>query len=62
MQPIYLDTDTAYWTALGNEYWPAFYLADKRGRIRLRAVGEMHAGGRDAKRFEAAIQRLLAEG
>jgi len=60
-QPIYLDTDMAYWTALHNQYWPAFYLADKQGRIRLKADGEMHEGDADAVRFERMILRLLAE-
>ena len=60
-QPIYLDTDLAYWEALGNTYWPAFYLVDKRGRVRMGAAGEMHAGAAEATRFEQAIVKLLAE-
>jgi hypothetical protein len=61
-QPIYLDTDGAYWDALGNRYWPAFYLVDQRGKVRLRAEGEMHAGEPDAERIEEAIALLLAAG
>ncbi len=61
-QPIYLDTDMAYWDALGNRYWPAFYLVDKRGRVRMVATGEMHTGEAEATRFEQAIVKLLAEG
>jgi redoxin len=60
--PIYLDTDSAYWEALGNRYWPAFYLVDQRGEIRLGSVGEMHTGDGEAARFEEAIARLLAAG
>ena len=60
-QPIYLDTDFSYWNALGNRYWPSFYLVDKQGKIRLRTVGEMHAGGGNAAEFEQMIQQLLAE-
>lgn len=60
-QPIYLDNDMAFWNDLGNRYWPAFYLVDKRGRVRLRADGEMHSGDGEALRFEAALQHLLAE-
>lgn len=60
-QPIYLDNDSAYWDALGNRYWPAFYLVDKRGRVRMNTVGEMHSGAADAAQFERAIEKLLAE-
>jgi len=60
-QPIYLDNDFAFWNGLRNEYWPAFYLVDKRGRVRQRAVGEMHQGAEDAARFEGSLQRLLSE-
>ena len=60
-QPIYLDNDSAYWEALGNHYWPAFFLVDKRGRVRMNAFGEMHAGAGDATQFERAIEKLLAE-
>ncbi len=60
-QPIYLDNDSAYWNALGNSYWPAFYLVDKRGRVRMGSVGEMHAGEQEAVRFEQAISKLLTE-
>jgi hypothetical protein len=60
--PIYLDTDSAYWEALGNRYWPAFYLVDQRGKVRLRTEGEMHAGAPEAERVEEAIALLLAAG
>ncbi len=60
-QPIYLDNDMAFWNGLGNTYWPAFYLVDKHGRVRLGEVGEMHDGADNASRFEQELQRLLAE-
>jgi hypothetical protein len=60
-QPIYLDNDLAFWKGLGNQVWPAFYLVDRRGRVQLRALGEMHSGEGDAPRFEEALRRLLAE-
>ena len=55
------DNDLAYWRALGNRYWPAFYLVDKRGRVRQVFVGETHAGDAQATRIEAQVEKLLAE-
>jgi len=59
--PHYIDNDFAYWRALKNRYWPAFYLIDKKGQIRAVEVGEMHSGTARAKRFEEQIQALLVE-
>jgi len=59
--PIMVDNDMAYWKALGNRYWPAFYLVDKKGIIRLVAIGETHSGDRNATKIEANIQALLLE-
>ena len=59
--PVMLDNDLAYWRALGNRYWPAFYLVDKSGRIRHRHVGETHAGDARADLIERQIRVLLAE-
>jgi thiol-disulfide isomerase/thioredoxin len=59
--PIMLDDDFAYWRALGNRYWPAFYLVDKRGRMRAVFIGETHAGDEQAKRVAREIEALLAE-
>ena len=42
--PVMMDNDYAYWNALDNSYWPAFYLVDKQGNIVRRISGEMHAG------------------
>lgn len=60
--PQLLDNDSAYWNALGNRYWPAIYLVDRCGRIRERAVGEVHGGETSGLRLEALIEALLAEG
>jgi hypothetical protein len=59
--PVMIDNDLAYWRALRNRYWPTFYLVDKRGTIRHRFAGEMHAGDRRALAIEQRIQTLLAE-
>ena len=38
--PIALDSDYGVWSAFGNRYWPAVYLADAEGRIRYHHFGE----------------------
>lgn len=59
--PVMMDNDFAYWRALDNQYWPAFYLVDKKGLIRYLHVGETHAGTDRARRIEEQIRTLLAE-
>jgi hypothetical protein len=59
--PQLLDNDYAYWNALGNEYWPAIYVVDRCGRIRGRAVGEVHAGEATGRQLEEKIEALLRE-
>jgi hypothetical protein len=59
--PVMVDNDFRYWNALGNRYWPAYYLVDKEGRLRARFFGETHRGDPQARRIEASLERLLAE-
>ena len=59
--PVMLDPDFYYWNALGNQYWPAFYLVDKKGRLRALFVGETHIGDPQAVKVEGAITALLSE-
>jgi thiol-disulfide isomerase/thioredoxin len=54
--PIAIDNDFAIWHALNNEYWPALYLVDAKGRIRHHQFGE---GGYEQS--ERIIQQLLTE-
>jgi cytochrome c biogenesis protein CcdA/thiol-disulfide isomerase/thioredoxin len=54
--PVVQDNNYATWTAYHNQYWPAEYLIDGRGRLRLVDFGE---GDYAAK--ERAIRSLLAE-
>src|SRR6266850_1808371 len=54
--PIVIDNDYAIWRAFSNQYWPALYFVDARGRVRQHQFGE---GGYDTS--ERAIQRLLKE-
>lgn len=59
--PVMMDNDFAYWKALNNRYWPAFYVIDKRGVIRGRFIGETHSGDRNAKAISKLVNELLAE-
>jgi len=59
--PVMMDNDFAYWRALENRYWPAYYLVDKKGSIRHLHVGETHAGSAGAISIEEQIRTLLAE-
>ena len=54
--PVVIDNDYAIWRAFNNQYWPALYFIDARGRVRQHQFGEG-----EYQRSEAAIQRLLAE-
>jgi thiol-disulfide isomerase/thioredoxin len=58
--PVMVDDDYSYWNAMKNQYWPAFYVIDKRGRIAARAIGEMHVGQARAAELERAIEEQLA--
>lgn len=59
--PVMIDNDFSYWNALGNRYWPAFYLVDRRGDIRYGFIGETHRGDRQATTIEQRIRELLDE-
>jgi thiol-disulfide isomerase/thioredoxin len=54
--PVVQDNDYETWSAYGNQYWPAEYLVDAQGHLRLIEFGE---GGYAEK--EQAIRSLLAE-
>jgi thiol-disulfide isomerase/thioredoxin len=54
--PVVQDNQEATWDAWGNQFWPADYLVDARGRVRYVHYGE----GAEA-RTEAAIRSLLRE-
>jgi thiol-disulfide isomerase/thioredoxin len=54
--PVVQDNEYATWNAYNNEAWPAEYLLDSQGRIRLTDFGE---GEYAAK--ERAIRTLLAQ-
>src|SRR5436190_1543573 len=54
--PVVQDNNYGTWDAWGNQYWPAHYLIDARGRVRYTHFGEGDYGG-----TESAIRALLAE-
>jgi cytochrome c biogenesis protein CcdA/thiol-disulfide isomerase/thioredoxin len=54
--PVAQDNDFATWNAYGNQFWPAKYLIDARGRIRYAHFGE---GAYD--QTEGAVRTLLRE-
>ena len=59
--PVMVDNDYSYWKALSNQYWPAFYIIDRQGRVRGQFIGETHAGDRNARQMEAQITALIHE-
>ncbi len=54
--PVVQDNDYKEWTAWGNQYWPAHYFIDAKGRVRYFHFGE---GEYDVS--ERVIQQLLKE-
>lgn len=54
--PVAIDNNYAIWRAFDNEYWPAHYFVDARGRIRYH-----HFGEGDYAKSEQVIQELLRE-
>jgi cytochrome c biogenesis protein CcdA/thiol-disulfide isomerase/thioredoxin len=54
--PVAIDSDYAIWKAFHNEYWPAHYFIDGKGRIR-----HHHYGEGEYEESERVIQELLKE-
>ena len=54
--PIVIDNDYSIWRAFSNQYWPALYFVDARGRVRDR-----HFGEGEYEQSEVRIHRLLAD-
>jgi cytochrome c biogenesis protein CcdA/thiol-disulfide isomerase/thioredoxin len=52
--PVAMDNNYATWKAYENSYWPAHYLIDQTGIIRM-----VHFGEGDYAEMEAAIRNLL---
>ena len=54
--PVAIDSEQRIWQSFSNQYWPAQYLVDTKGRIRYHHFGEGDYGA-----IERAIQELLKE-
>jgi cytochrome c biogenesis protein CcdA/thiol-disulfide isomerase/thioredoxin len=54
--PVAIDSNDVIWQAFHNEYWPAHYFIDGKGRIR-----HHHFGEGDYEGSEQVIQQLLKE-
>jgi thiol-disulfide isomerase/thioredoxin len=54
--PVAIDSDYGIWNAFKNEYWPADYFIDGKGRIRYH-----HFGEGEYAQSERVIQQLLKE-
>ena len=54
--PIPIDSNHSVWTNFRNEYWPADYIIDAKGRIRYH-----HFGEGEYDKSERVIQTLLKE-
>jgi thiol-disulfide isomerase/thioredoxin len=54
--PVVIDNDYSIWRAFRNQYWPALYMIDARGRVRDKQFGEG-----EYERSERTVQRLLAQ-
>ncbi|HEX6713370.1 MAG TPA: cytochrome c biogenesis protein CcdA [Thermoleophilaceae bacterium] len=54
--PVVQDNKYATWDAYQNQYWPAEYLIDGKGRVR-----SVHFGEGEYKQKELAVRKLLAE-
>ena len=54
--PVAVDSEYVIWRAFNNQYWPALYFIDAKGRLRYETFGEG-----SYEQSEMIIQRLLAE-
>ena len=54
--PIVADNNYKIWNAFGNQYWPAHYYFDARGKLRYTSFGEGNY-----EKQEQVIQQLLKE-
>jgi cytochrome c biogenesis protein CcdA/thiol-disulfide isomerase/thioredoxin len=54
--PVAIDNDQRIWDSFQNQYWPAHYLIDARGRLRSH-----HFGEGEYEESEKTIQQLLKD-
>jgi thiol-disulfide isomerase/thioredoxin len=54
--PVVIDNEYSIWRGFNNQYWPALYFIDARGRVR-----DHHFGEGEYEQSEKIVQRLLGE-
>ena len=59
--PVMMDNDFAYWRSLNNRFWPAYYIVDRKGKIRELFIGETREGDPRADAIEKLITKLIDE-
>ncbi|THF68736.1 redoxin domain-containing protein [Deinococcus sp. Arct2-2] len=60
--PVLQDNTRTNWQAWSNQYWPAFYLIDRRGVVRAVHNGEISSRFPQAiPKLDQTIRQLLAE-
>jgi thiol-disulfide isomerase/thioredoxin len=60
--PVLLDPSLVNWRKWKQQFWPAVYLVDRKGRIRYRWDGEMNYGQLEGEKIMTAlIEQLLRE-
>ena len=62
--PVAIDGDYKIWKAFHNQYWPAVYIVDARGRIRYHHDGEGDYDGQDrvvAQLIDEALHARLTD-
>jgi predicted transcriptional regulator len=60
--PVVIDNNHKNWDRWNQQFWPAVYVVDKKGKIRWRWEGELnynHAAGE--QKIAQVIEKLLAE-
>jgi thiol-disulfide isomerase/thioredoxin len=57
--PVMMDQDSSYWSALHVQYWPTFCLIGRDGLLYACVPGEMHKGDPRAAKVEQALDVLL---
>jgi len=58
--PVALDPDGEAWEAIGNRYWPCFYVLDRNGKVSYQHVGELHQGTPEWDEFVKRIEASRA--
>ncbi|MGO9134608.1 MAG: thioredoxin family protein [Methylovirgula sp.] len=54
--PVAVDNNHTIWNAFNNQYWPALYIVDQKGRIRYH-----HFGEGAYRETDEVVQQLLAQ-